>query len=131
MSGKGSEIGSTFDELSAIIRESGNKDNLGICFDTCHMFDSGFDFNNLDKILCEFDKKIGINKLKIIHINDSKNKIGSKKDRHEKIGQGYIGLETFRRIINNKYIKKLPMILETPNDLFGYAEEILILRGLI
>ena len=131
MSGKGTEIGSTFDELSTIIKESGAKKNLGICFDTCHMFDAGFDFNFLDNILDEFDKKIGINRLKIIHLNDSKNPIGSKKDRHERIGQGYIGLEIFRKILTNKYISSLPMILETPNDLMGYAEEILILKGLV
>ena len=131
MSGKGSEIGSTFDEISNIINESGSSKNLGVCFDTCHMFDAGFDFNNLDKILDEFDKKIGINKLKAIHVNDSKNPMGSKKDRHEKIGQGFIGIETFRKILNNNYIKNLPIILETPNNLSGYSEEILILKGLV
>lgn len=131
MSGKGSEVGSTFEELSTIIRESGNKENIGVCFDTCHMFDAGFNFEKLDEILCEFDNKIGINRLKVVHLNDSKNQIGSKKDRHEKIGQGYIGLEAFRKIISNEYTGKLPMILETPNDLAGYAEEILILKGLI
>ena len=131
MSGKGSEIGSTFDEISNIMRESGAGKNLGVCFDTCHMFDAGFDFNNLDKILDEFDKKIGIEKLKAVHLNDSKNLLGSKKDRHEKIGQGFIGIEIFRKILNNNYIKNLPMILETPNDLPGYAEEILILKSLV
>ena len=131
MSGKGSEIGSTFDEISNIMRESGAGKNLGVCFDTCHMFDAGFDFNNLDKILDEFDKKIGIEKLKAVHLNDSKNLLGSKKDRHEKIGQGFIGLEIFRKILNNNYIKNLPMILETPNNLPGYAEEILILKSLV
>ena len=131
MAGKGSEIGSTFDEISNIICESGANKNLGVCFDTCHMFDAGFDFSNLDKILDEFDKKIGIERLKAIHLNDSKNKLGSRKDRHEKIGQGFIGLEVFRQILNNNYIKNLPMILETPNDLQGYAEEILILKGLV
>ena len=131
MSGKGSEVGSTFDEISNIMRESGAGENLGVCFDTCHMFDSGFDFNNLEKILDEFDKKIGIEKLKAVHLNDSKNLLGSKKDRHEKIGQGFLGLEVFRKILNNNYIKNLPMILETPNDLPGYAEEILILKSLV
>lgn len=131
MAGKGTEIGSSFDELSEIINQSGNQKNLGVCFDTCHMFDAGFDFNKLDEILFEFDKKIGINKLKILHLNDSKNRIGSRKDRHERIGQGHIGLEPFKRIVSHNYLKNLPMILETPNDLIGYAEEILILKGLI
>ena len=131
MSGKGSEIGSTFDEISNIMRESGAGENLGVCFDTCHMSDAGFDFNNLEKIIDEFDKKIGIEKLKAVHLNDSKNLLGSKKDRHEKIGQGFLGLEVFRKILNNNYIKNLPMILETPNDLPGYAEEILILKSLV
>ena len=131
MSGKGSEIGSTFDEINNIIKESGASKNLGVCFDTCHMFDSGFDFNNLEKILDEFDKKIGINKLKVMHLNDSKNPIGSKKDRHEKIGQGFIGIEIFRKILTNNYIKNVPIILETPNNLSGYSEEILILKGLV
>lgn len=131
MAGKGTEIGSNFDELSSIMKGAGNPENLGVCFDTCHMFDAGFDFNNIEKILEEFDKKIGISKLKILHLNDSKNPIGSRKDRHERIGQGYIGLEVFRKIITNDYLIKLPMILETPNDIFGYAEEILILKGLI
>lgn len=131
MSGKGSEVGSTFDEISDIIKNSGAGKNLGICFDTCHMFDAGFDFNNIEKILDEFDKKIGIERLKAMHLNDSKNPIGSRKDRHEKIGQGFLGLEVFRKILNNNYIKNLPIILETPNDLPGYAEEILILKSLV
>ena len=131
MSGKGSEVGSTFDEISDIIKNSGAGKNLGVCFDTCHMFDAGFDFNNVEKILDEFDKKIGIEKLKAMHLNDSKNPMGSRKDRHEKIGQGFLGLEVFRKILNNSYIKNLSMILETPNDLPGYAEEILILKSLV
>ena len=131
MSGKGSEVGSTFDEISDIIKNSAAGKNLGVCFDTCHMFDAGFDFNNVEKILDEFDKKIGIEKLKAMHLNDSKNPMGSRKDRHEKIGQGFLGLEVFRKILNNSYIKNLPMILETPNDLPGYAEEILILKSLV
>lgn len=131
MSGKGSEVGSTFDEISNIIKNSGAGKNLGVCFDTCHMFDAGFDFDNIEKILDEFDKKIGIERLKAMHLNDSKNPIGSQKDRHEKIGQGFMGLEVFRKILNNNYIKNLPMILETPNDLPGYTEEILILKSLV
>ena len=131
MAGKGTEIGSTFDEISDIINLSGKPDNIGVCFDICHMFDAGFDFSNLDEILSEFDKKIGIDRLKIIHLNDSKNSIGSKKDRHEKIGKGYIGIDVFQKILTNKYLKNLPFILETPNDLIGYAEEILILKNLV
>ena len=131
MSGKGSEIGSTFNELSDIIKNSGRSKNLGVCFDTCHMFDAGFDFNNLDFILDEFDKKIGIERLRLIHLNDSKNPIGSHKDRHELIGKGFIGINSFRKIINHEYLKKLPFILETPNDLMGYAEEILMLKEMI
>lgn len=131
MSGKGSEIGSTFNELSDIIKNSGKNENLGVCFDTCHMFDAGFDFGDLDSILDEFDKKIGIEKLKLIHLNDSKNSIGSHKDRHELIGKGFIGINSFRKIINHKYLKNLPFILETPNDLVGYAEEILMLKEMI
>ena len=131
MTGKGTEVGSTFDEIADIINLSGNPDNIGVCFDTCHMFDAGFDFSNLDEILSEFDKKIGIDRLKIIHLNDSKNPIGSKKDRHEKIGKGYIGIDVFQKILTNKYLKNLPFILETPNDLIGYAEEILILKNLV
>ena len=95
------------------------------------MFDAGFDLSKLDEILSEFDKKIGIDRLKIIHLNDSKNPIGSKKDRHEKIGKGYIGIDVFHKILTNKYLRNLPFILETPNDLIGYAEEILILKNLV
>lgn len=131
MAGKGTEIGSTFDEIADIINLSGNPDNIGVCFDTCHMFDAGFDFSKLDEILSGFDKKIGIDRLKIIHLNDSKNPIGSKKDRHEKIGKGHIGIDVFQKILTNKYLKNLPFILETPNDLIGYAEEILILKNLV
>ena len=131
MAGKGTEIGSTFDEIADIINLSGNPDNIGVCFDTCYMFDAGFDFSKLDEILSGFDKKIGIDRLKIIHLNDSKNPIGSKKDRHEKIGKGHIGIDVFQKILTNKYLKNLPFILETPNDLIGYAEEILILKNLV
>ena len=132
MAGKGSEVGGNFNELKKIIDNIKLKDKIGVCLDTCHIFDGGYDIvNNLEGVLEEFDKIIGIEKLKAIHLNDSKNPCGSKKDRHEKIGQGFIGLEVFRQILNNNYIKNLPMILETPNDLQGYAEEILILKGLV
>lgn len=131
MSGKGSEVGSTFDQLSDIIRCSGSSANLGVCFDTCHMFDAGFDFTRLDDILEEFDKKIGIERLKLIHLNDSKNPRGSRKDRHERIGKGFIGNSVFRKILNHSYLKNLPFILETPNDLIGYAEEIFNLKEMV
>ena len=103
---------------------------IGICLDTCHIFDGGYDIvNNLEGVLEEFDRIIGIEKLKAIHLNDSKNPCGSKKDRHEKIGKGNIGLKAFERIINHKYLSGLPFILETPqDDLRGYADEISVLK---
>jgi deoxyribonuclease-4 len=130
MSGKGSEIGFCFDEISDVIKKSGIK-NLGVCFDTCHVHDSGYNISdNLDRILYEFDKKVGIKKLKAVHLNDSKNPFGSRKDRHEKIGKGYIGEKTFERIVNHPDLKNLLFILETPNDMKGYAEEIALLKKL-
>ncbi|MCL2313081.1 MAG: deoxyribonuclease IV [Firmicutes bacterium] len=130
MSGKGTEIGSKFSEIAEIIYESGIKEKIGVCFDTCHMSDAGFDFQNLDKILEDFDKIVGIDKLKLIHLNDNKNPIGSRKDRHEKIGHGYLGIEVFKKIVNNRDLKNLPFILETPGGLANYAEEIAFLKGL-
>lgn len=129
MAGKGSEIGSKFEQLKTIIDNTECKEKLGVCLDTCHVHDGGYDIvNNLDAVLAEFDKVIGINKLKAIHINDSLNPLGSHKDRHAKIGEGYIGLEAFERIINHPFLKDLPFNLETPNDLDGYAKEIKLLR---
>ena len=131
MAGKGTEIGRIFEELKQIIDGVNLKDKIGVCLDTCHVNDAGYDIiNNLDGVLQEFDKIIGIEKLKAIHINDSKNPIGAHKDRHEKIGEGTIGLEAFERIINHPQLKKLPFFLETPNDLDGYEKEIKILRNL-
>lgn len=131
MSGKGSEVGRSFEELKRIIDETELGDLLGVCLDTCHVYDAGYDIvNNLDGVLEEFDKIIGISRLKAIHINDSKNPFESHKDRHEKIGDGSIGLEAFERIINHKYLKDLPFYLETPNELDGYAKEIEILKNL-
>ena len=128
MAGKGSEIGSRFEELKAIIDGVG-KDNLGVCLDTCHVHDGGYDIvNDLDGVLSEFDRIIGLNRLKALHVNDSKNPLASHKDRHACLGEGSLGLETFRRIVNHPYLKKLPMILETPNELPGYAREIALLR---
>ncbi len=131
MAGKGSEMGKTFEELSDIIGGVELNEKLGVCLDTCHVSDGGYDIvNNLDGVLEEFDKTVGIERLKAIHLNDSKNPPGSHKDRHEKIGEGYIGVEAFERIINHPQLKYLPMFLETPNELEGYAKEIELLKSL-
>lgn len=129
MSGKGSEVGRTFDELKAIIDKLEKKDKIGVCLDTCHVWDGGYDIvNDLDGVLGEFDRIIGLEKLKAIHINDSKNPFNSHKDRHEKIGEGTIGLDAFIRIINHPALRELPFILETPNDDEGWAQEIAMLK---
>jgi len=131
MSGKGTEIGGNFEELQDIIGRVKLQEHLGVCLDTCHVYDAGYDIvNDLDGVLNTFDKVIGLNKLKAIHLNDSKNVLGSRKDRHEKIGEGNIGLEAFGRIINHPALKHLPFYLETPNDIEGYAREIALLQGL-
>lgn len=131
MAGKGSEVGSKFEELKQIIDNTQLSGKLGICLDTCHVFDGGYDIvDNLEGVLEEFDKIIGIERLKAIHINDSMNYLGCHKDRHQKIGKGGIGIEAFERIINHPYLKNLPYYLETPNELDGYAEEIKLLKGL-
>lgn len=131
MSGKGSEIGRNFNELKAIIDKVKLKDKVGVCLDTCHIHDGGYDIvNNLDDVLKEFDDIIGLEKLKAIHINDSMNPVNSHKDRHQKIGEGYIGTNTFEKIINHPSLKGLPFFLETPNELDGYAREIELLRSL-
>lgn len=132
MAGKGSEVGSKFIELKQIIDRVNLKDKIGVCLDTCHVYDAGYDIvNDLDGVLKEFDDIIGLQRLCAIHINDSKNPYASKKDRHEKLGEGYIGLDAMERIINHKYLRSHPFILETPNDtLKGYANEISILKGL-
>lgn len=130
MAGKGSEIGGRFEELKAILDAVGSP-NVGVCLDTCHVYDAGYDIvNDLDGVLAEFDRVIGISRLKALHVNDSKNPFASHKDRHECIGQGSLGLETFNAIINHPVLSSLPMILETPNELPGYAAEIAQLRGL-
>ena len=137
MSGKGSEIGGSFEELAEIIDrvelngKDGKTNRIGVCMDTCHVSDAGYDIkNDLDGVLEEFDRIIGIDRLKAMHLNDSKNPCGSHKDRHEKIGDGYLGLDTFAAVVNDPVLKELPMILETPNDLEGYAAEIRLLRSL-
>lgn len=132
MAGKGSEVGRTFEEIKTIIDGVKLNHKLGVCLDTCHVYDAGYDIvNNLDEVIEEFDRVIGLDRLKAIHINDSKNPFASHKDRHEKIGDGSIGLEAFERIINHPKLKDLPFFLETPQeDLAGYAKEIEILKGL-
>ena len=130
MAGKGSEIGGRFEELKAIMDGVGSN-NIGVCLDTCHVHDAGYDIvNDLDGVLAEFDRVIGLDKLKALHLNDSKNSFASHKDRHELLGQGNLGLEAFRAVVNHPVLKKLPMILETPNELLGYAREIALLRQL-
>lgn len=130
MAGKGSEIGGRFQELKDIIDGAGS-DRVGVCLDSCHVYDAGYDIvNDLDGVLAEFDRVIGLDKLKALHLNDSKNPFSSHKDRHECLGNGSLGLDTFRTIVNHPVLKKLPMILETPNELPGYAKEIAILRAL-
>ena len=130
MAGKGSEIGGKFEELKAIMDAVGD-DSIGVCLDTCHVYDGGYDIvNDLDGVIAEFDRVIGISKLKALHLNDSKNPFSSHKDRHECIGSGSLGLDTFRRIVNHPYLRTLPMILETPNELSGYQKEIALLRSL-
>ena len=130
MAGKGSEVGSRFEELKAIIDGVG-RENLGVCLDTCHVYDGGYDIvNDLDGVLAEFDRVIGLDRLKALHLNDSKNPFASHKDRHEKIGEGSLGVETFRAIVHHPLLAGKPMILETPNELDGYAREIALLRSL-
>lgn len=129
MAGKGSEIGATFSQLRAIIDRVEMQEKLGVCLDTCHIFDGGYPIDeDLDGVLSEFDRIIGLDRLKVIHLNDSKNPRGSHKDRHEKIGRGYIGIETFRKIVNHPKLRNLPFLLETPNELDGYREEIALLK---
>lgn len=128
MAGKGSEIGGRFEELKDILDAVGSE-NVGVCLDTCHVYDGGYDIvNDLDGVLAEFDRVIGLGRLHALHLNDSKNPFASHKDRHECLGKGSLGLETFRRIVNHPRLKDKPMILETPNELPGYAGEIKILR---
>ena len=130
MAGKGSEIGGNFRELRDILDGVGSG-QVGVCLDTCHVFDAGYDIvHNLDAVLQEFDAIIGLDRLRALHLNDSKNPLGSHKDRHACIGEGYLGLETFAAIVNHPALKGKPMILETPNELPGYAREIALLRSL-
>lgn len=129
MAGKGSEIGRNFEELRAIIDRVELQEKLGVCLDTCHIWDGGYDIvNNLDGVLEAFDRVIGLDRLKAVHINDSMNPMGSHKDRHAKIGEGTIGLEAFGRIVRHPLLQGLPFILETPNDDAGWTAEIAMLR---
>lgn len=129
MAGKGTEIGRTFEELRSIIDRVHVKDRLGVCLDTCHVFDAGYDIKgNTDQVLETFDRVIGLDRLKAIHINDTKNPFQSHKDRHETIGNGYLGIETLRKVINHPALRHLPFYLETPNELPGYASEIALLK---
>ena len=132
MAGKGTEVGGRFEELAAIRERVERKEKVGICLDTCHVYDGGYDIvGDLDGVLREFDRVIGLSHLKAVHMNDSKNPFASHKDRHEKIGEGSLGLETFRRIVNHPLLKDLPFYLETPNELPGYAAEIRTLRQMV
>lgn len=129
MAGKGTEVGRTFEEIAEIIERVKLKDHLGVCLDTCHVYDAGYDIvNDLDGVLDEFDRIIGLEKLCAIHLNDSKNPFKSHKDRHETIGEGEIGLEAIVKIINHPKLKHLPFYLETPNELEGHAREIKLLK---
>ena len=129
MAGKGTEVGRSFEELREILDRVTLSEKMGVCLDTCHVHDAGYDIvNHLDEVLTEFDKVVGLSRLKAVHLNDSMNPLGSRKDRHEKIGQGAIGLDAFVRIINHPALRSLPFVLETPNDNEGYAREIRLLR---
>lgn len=131
MSGKGTEVGRSFEELRAILDRVELKDHMGVCLDTCHVYDAGYDIvDNLEQVLDEFDNIIGLERLKAIHMNDSKNPFASHKDRHEKIGEGSLGIKTFEAIVNHPKLQGIPIYLETPNELEGYAKEIKMLRNL-
>ncbi|NLV21121.1 MAG: deoxyribonuclease IV, partial [Syntrophomonadaceae bacterium] len=130
MSGKGSEVGGKFEELQQIIDRVELQDKLGVCLDTCHIYDAGYDIiNDLDSVLAEFDRVIGLKRLLAIHLNDTKNPFASHKDRHEKIGEGFLGMAAISEIINHPRLRHLPFYLETPNELEGYAEEIKMLKA--
>lgn len=131
MAGKGTEVGRTFEELARIIELTDHDELIGVCLDTCHVSDAGYDVSaSLDGVLQEFDREIGLSRLKALHLNDSKNPVGAHKDRHERLGLGYLGLGCFSAIVRDKRTRDLPMILETPNEAAGYAAEIAALRAL-
>lgn len=129
MAGKGSEVGSRFEELREIIDRTEHREKLGVCLDTCHVNDAGYDIvHDLDGVLTQFDKVIGLERLKAVHVNDSKNPLGAHKDRHEKIGEGTLGLDAIVHVMTHPALREKPFYLETPNDLAGYAREITLLR---
>lgn len=129
MAGKGTEVGRNFQELKEIIDRVELQDKIGVCMDTCHIWDGGYDIvNHLDEVITEFDNIIGLHRLKAIHLNDSMNPLGAHKDRHAKIGEGHIGLDALVRVINHPALRNLPFYLETPNELDGYAKEIALLK---
>ncbi len=129
MAGKGTEVGRTFEEIRELIDRIDAREKVGVCLDTCHIWDGGYDIvNHLDAVLTEFDRVIGLDRLKAVHLNDSKNPLGAHKDRHEKIGEGQIGLAALGRVVRHPALKDLPFILETPNELPGYAHEIEMMR---
>ncbi len=131
MAGKGSEVGGSFEEIRRIIDNVSDSSHLGVCLDTCHISDGGYDIiNDTDAVLEEFDRVIGLDRLYAIHLNDSKNPPSSHKDRHEKIGDGFLGIDTFEKVINHPKLRELPFLLETPNEIDGYAKEIALLKGL-
>ncbi len=130
MAGKGSEVGRTFEELRRILDGVVLHEKMGVCLDTCHINDAGYDVvNDLDGVLETFDRVVGLDRLRAIHLNDSMNPLGARKDRHERIGHGHLGLEAITRVINHPALRHLPFLLETPNDLPGYGEEIALLHG--
>ena len=132
MAGKGSEVGSTFKELAAIRERMDHPEKVGVCLDTCHVWDAGYDIkDDLDGVLDEFDKLIGIDHLKALHVNDSLNVCGAHKDRHARIGEGEIGADTLVRVVKHPALQGLPCILETPNELDGYAKEIAFFRDAV
>ena len=129
MAGKGSEVGGRFEELREILDRVTLSDHMGVCLDTCHVWDGGYDIvDHLDEVLTEFDRVIGLSRLKAVHLNDSKNPLGARKDRHARIGEGYIGQEALIRVVNHPALCHLPFYLETPNELDGYAREIALMR---
>lgn len=131
MAGKGSEVGSRFEELREILDRVELSEKMGVCLDTCHVWDGGYDIaGDLDGVLTEFDRIVGLSRLKAVHLNDSMNPLGARKDRHARIGEGHIGLDALVRVVNHPALRELPFCLETPNDLEGYKREIGILRSL-
>ena len=131
MAGKGTEVGRNFEELRAILDRVELKEHMGVCLDTCHVYEAGYDIvNHLDQVLDEFDSIIGVERLRAIHMNDSKNPYASHKDRHEKIGEGSLGVKTFETMVNHPKLQGIPIYLETPNELDGYAKEIKMLKKL-